>query len=180
MEVILSWLSRYSAPIVVLLAIGAGLLYLTKIVTEKAVASEFDRRMKVLTLAIERRSRFEEKILLDRYELVRNLETRVESVATNLNRVRHGISVPNLIVKGDVVPLTEVFEQLSLNKYLLADPFYGILDQQASILLKMANESDPVRLQELQNEYKRLRGEFERAMDHVFRISSITVGSSGL
>ncbi len=67
MDAILKWLSAYSLPVVILLAIGGAFLFVFQKIAEKAVAQAFDRHAKALELRLTRRSAFEEKILTDRY-----------------------------------------------------------------------------------------------------------------
>src|SRR5882762_7793199 len=112
METILQWLGRYSAPVVLLLAMAGVLVFVMKNVTEKAISSQFDRYTKQITLKLEKRSNFEEKVLLDRYEVIRQLGTRLGRVETNLRRIRRGTEVKGFMKDGDIVPLTEVFEGL--------------------------------------------------------------------
>jgi hypothetical protein len=119
---------------------------------------------------IARRSDFEMQVLLDRYKMVVDLEIKISSVATNLNRLRMGTHVPDFIKDGDIVPLTQVFEQLSINCWLLGDLFHELLLYQSHLLLSMANERDGTSW----GEYEESVTHFSRAMDKVFKISAIT------
>lgn len=61
MDDIITWLTKYSPPIVFLLVIGAIFIYLVKLITEKTISNEFDKHKKVFELDLEKRSNFEEK-----------------------------------------------------------------------------------------------------------------------
>jgi len=119
MDSLLQWLTQYSPPVVLLIAFGGSLVFILKNVTEKAISTEFDHYKHQIELKLEKRSNFEEKILLDRYLTIRDLETRIGRVMTDLNRLRHGTNVEGVIVNNDIVSLTEVFDLLAVNKYLI-------------------------------------------------------------
>lgn len=173
MDDILKWLSAYSPAIVLLLLLGAAFIYLLKAVTEKTIANAFDRYKKELELKLEKRSNFEEKILLDRYLVIRELQTKIGTVMTNLNRIRHGGTVEGFIVNQDIVPLTEVFELLAVNKYLITDTFHDIFWQQAQIALQVANSRDEQEQKQLADQYVALLEKFYAEMNAMFRLEKI-------
>ncbi len=84
MTQLLEWLTKYSPAVVLLLAFGAGLLFVIKLIVENSIASEFDAKSKVFEALLKRRSAFEEKVLSDRFVLITGLSTRLEHVMTNL------------------------------------------------------------------------------------------------
>ena len=174
MNQILSWLTDYSPAVVAVLAFGSALVYVLKIVTEKAISTEFDRYKKEIELKLERRSNFEEKILLDRYTSVVDLQTRIGRVMTDLNRLRHGTEVEGLIKDNDIVPLTAVFELLAANRYLITERFHKILWDESQILIMLANEKDPNRVSTHQSSYVGLQEVFYKAMNEEFGIDKIT------
>jgi hypothetical protein len=47
MTQLLEWLTRYSPAVVLLIAFGAAMLFVTKLIVEKSVAYEFDTKTKV-------------------------------------------------------------------------------------------------------------------------------------
>lgn len=173
MEEILKWLSTYSLPIVFLIILGAVFIYLVKMVTEKAITNEFDRHKKVIELELERRSSFEEKILLDRYSIIRELQTKIGNIMTNINRIRHGVKIDGFIVNNDIVPLTEVFELLAVNKYLITKKFHDIFWQQSQIALSLANEKDGLHLKQLEAKYIELLENFYKEMNEMFDLEKI-------
>jgi hypothetical protein len=63
--------------------VAGALIFIMQSVTENAISSQFDRHTKEITLGLEKRSNFEEKLLLDRYAVIGTLQ-----VETNLRRVR--------------------------------------------------------------------------------------------
>lgn len=174
MDKILSLLTDYSPAIVTLLACSSALVYVLKNVTEKAISTEFDRYKKEIELKLERRSKFEEKILLDRYTSVVDLQTRIGRVMTDLNRHRHGTEVENLIKDNDIVPLTAVFELLAANRYLITERFHKILLDESQIIISLANEKDADRMATHYSQYLGLQQEFHKAMNDVFGIDKIT------
>src|SRR5262245_8473432 len=113
MEAILKWLSAYSLPVVILLAIGAAFLFVFQKIAEKAVAQAFDRHAKALELRLTRRSAFEEKLLTDRYLALVELNGRLGQFLTTINRIRSGQPAPKgFYAEGhrrEVVPLTAIF-----------------------------------------------------------------------
>ena len=174
MDQILSLLTDNSPAIVTLLACGSALVYVLKSVTEKAISTEFDRYKKEIELKLERRSKFEEKILLDRYTSVVDLQTRIGRVMTDLNRHRHGTEVENLFQDNDIVPLTAVFELLAANRYLITERFHKILWEESQLVILLANERDADRMSTHHATYAGLQGEFQKAMNDVFGIDKIT------
>jgi len=93
---------------------------------------------------------------------------------TDLNRLRHETSVEGLIRNHDIVPLTEVFELLAVNKYLITERFHKILWDQSQILIRIANAKDPKTVAALQAEYIKLLESFYEVMNDVFGIDKIT------
>ena len=179
MTELIQWFSAYSPAVALMVAAGAGLVFFLKTATEKAIASQFDRYSKEIELRLEMRSSFEEKILLDRYTVLRDLQGRIGRVMTDLNRLRHGTVVEGLMRGNDIVPLTEVFELLAVNKYLITKSFHKILWDQSQLLIRMANaKDDNMEVARLQGEYVRLLDEFYKAMNDVFGIDRISWTSS--
>lgn len=173
MEEILKWLSTYSLPIVFLILMGAVFIYLVKMVTEKAISNEFDRHKKVIELELERRSSFEEKILLDRYSIICELQTKIGNVMTNIKRIKHGVKIEGFIVNNDIVPLTAVFELLAANKYLITKKFHDIFWQQSQTAMGFANEKDELNLKQLEAKYLELLEKFYKEMNDMFDLEKI-------
>ena len=174
MQEILKWLSEYSPAVVLLLVFGSALAFVLKLVTEKAISGEFDRYKREIELKLQTRSNFEERILIDRYTIIRDLEARIGRVATDLNRRRRGMTVKGLINAGDIVPLTEVFDLLALNRYLITETFHRLLLNQSQALINMANEADPEKLRGIDAQYLELLNDFHKAIDEMFGIEKIS------
>ena len=64
---ILDWLTKYSPPVVLLLALGGMFIFVSKQVTENVITANFEKYKKEVELRLQRRSNFEERVLLDRY-----------------------------------------------------------------------------------------------------------------
>ena len=173
MELLIEWLGQYSAPIIVLLASGAALLFAMRTVTEKAVAAQIERYQKEITLRLERRSRFEERVLLDQYTTVGELLGRMVRVTTDLNRRAHGVDVEGLYHGNELVPLTAVYEDLSSKRYLLGERFHPLLLQLANTVLALANARDDAQSKQLQARYlAELNAIYARA-NEAFGLTSI-------
>jgi hypothetical protein len=174
MDSVLGWLTKYSPPIVLLIALGAALIFVLKYVTENAISAQFDQYKKEVNLRLERRSNFEERILLDRYTLVHDIQSKIARVMTDLNRTRSGTKVKGFLVNHDIVPLTEAFELIENNRYLITDRFYEILRGEAQSVLQCANAKEPEALRKCESEYLALLGSFHQSMNEVFGIDKIT------
>jgi hypothetical protein len=174
MDTLLAWLSQYSAPVVTLLALSAAGIYVLKNVMESTISAQFNKHTRQIELLLERRARFEEKVLLDQYELVKALQAEIIDVAADLNRHHSGIPVDGLFNANDIPRLTEIFQRLAANRYLLRDEFYDTLYEQANLLLALANAKGSSERGTLGHEYMRLQDEFHRAMLDVFGMDRIS------
>ena len=67
-ETLIDWAAQYSAPILVLLCIAAATIFVLKMVTERTIEAKFSQMQKTIELSLERRSEFEQRVLLDRYQ----------------------------------------------------------------------------------------------------------------
>jgi hypothetical protein len=173
MTQLLDWLTKYSPAVVVLLAFGAGLLFVIKLIIEKSIASEFDAKSKVFEALLKRRSAFEEKVLSDRFALITELSARLEHVVTNLNRLRSGQPTPDGFMKqNEIVPLTEIFEDIEIHQLVLGEEFHRLFLKQAQFTLKVANIST-VSPEDWSEEWVRLRQDIRLAAETAFGISQI-------
>lgn len=174
MEALMEWASKYSPGVLALLIVATAAVYVLKLLTDKVVASQFDRYVMQMELRLKQRSDFEQKILLDQYELVCDLAERLLRVATDLHRHRLGTQVEGLLRDGDVVPLTAVFELLALKRYLLKQRFYEIFWNQAHTLLATANSRDQHEMGRLEAQYLRNLERLYESMNEVFGIERIS------
>ena len=173
MAPLLDWLSQYSPAVVLLIAFGAAFLFVTKLIVEKSIASEFDAKSKVFETLFKRRSAFEEKVLSDRFALITGLSACLERVMTNLTRVRSGQSVPEGFRNADeIVPLTEIFEDISVHQLVLGEDFHELFWQQARLAFTAANAS-PKDWQKNLDDWEQRREEIQSATETAFGISKI-------
>lgn len=173
MNVIIEWIQKYSAPVVILLACGAALIFLLQQVVEKSVESEFEKRNKRIELLLTRRSNFEEKVLLDQYNTVIDLQSRIGKIGADLNRLRHGIKVESFMKGNEIVPLTEIYLELQSKQFLLKEEFYEILQNEADNLLALANAKKPEEIERLGRNFLDLNTKFKDRMNHAFGINQI-------
>jgi hypothetical protein len=144
MNDLLGWISEYSPAVVIAIAGGAAVLFVVRLIVERAVGREFDRNAKVFDALLRRRSAFEEKILTERFESLTGLYGRLQRVTTNVNRLRHGKPAPaDFLVDGEIVPLTGIFDDITIERLVLGETYHEQLNRLARIALRMANaESD--------------------------------------
>jgi hypothetical protein len=171
---ILDIVTKYSPPVVLLLALVGIFIFVSKQVTENVITANFERYKKDVDLRLQRRSNFEERVLLDRYTLLRDIHTKIGKVTTDLNRVKSGSTVKGLEVNGELVPLTEVGDLIERNRYLITERFRDILLSQCQLELEYANTKDPTIIKKQVAEYLELELAFDKAMNEVFGLDKIT------
>lgn len=179
MEIVIGWLISYSLPVVLLLIFGASLIYVLQVVTEKSISSALDRYTKEIELRLERRSEFEQRVLIDRYTLVKELSTRLESVLTNIRRSHGGHPVPEgFFVEGpgfrDIAPLTEIFQDLVVHHVVMTDSFYQHLRKMADGALKFANAQSKSEAESVVSEIMKGREAFQSEFNQHFGIDRIS------
>ncbi len=191
MAEILDWVTRYSPPVVVLLMLGGAFLYVAKQIIERSIAAEFSAHSKELELVLERRSAFKDKVLTSRYALVTDLSSRLERLMTNLNRIRHGQEIPDgFQVKNEIVPLTEIYEDLNINRLQLTEDFHALFLDKANLALRTSQMAflersaaakkepggaDGARWSQIAAEWQRLSDQIRQAVDRHFKLSEITM-----
>jgi hypothetical protein len=174
MDTILSWLTKYSPPVVLLLALGGIFIFVSKQVTENAISAQFEQYKKEVELRLQRRSNFEERVLLDRYALLREIHTKIGVVIPDLNRIKKGTTVEGLIHDGDIVPLTATVVLIEQNRYLITERFRKVLLSQVELLIKYANTQDTQVMEKQLSDYLELDATFDQAMNEVFGLDRIT------
>ncbi|SNS95668.1 hypothetical protein SAMN06893096_111100 [Geodermatophilus pulveris] len=171
MNELIDWLRDYSPIVVALLAVGAAFLFLAKTVVEQAVSARLDVYAEDLRLRLGRRSGFEEKILTDRYLAFLDLFTRLQRITTEVNRGRHGQTLPEgFLVGGDLVPLTAVYEDLNVRQLLLGPRLHPALVDAAAATLQLANGA-------AEDGWLPAVSRLKAAADEEFGLSSIRWGS---
>jgi len=79
----------------------------------------------------------------DRAALATSLSQRLDDVATNVNRVRSGQPPPEGFIRGnELVPLTDIFNDLHGNRARLGEELYNLLITKADLVLRLANGRD--------------------------------------
>lgn len=163
MTEILEWLQQYSVGVVILIALGAALLYLMKLLIEKTI----DNRLK-------RRSAFEEKVLTDRFTLLASFSTRMHKVTTTLNRIRSGQPMPaGFLVHNEIVPLTGIYEDISANRLVLGETFHAMLCEKADAMMRLANAPDDDAWNAAGGELAAIESRLLAEAERVFGISRI-------
>ncbi|MCH8498926.1 MAG: hypothetical protein LAT63_10635 [Marinobacter sp.] len=177
MQELMAWLANYSPGIVLLLAIGAALIFLLKLVVEKVVSTQFSLQSKQLEIHFARRSAFEEKVLAERFALVNGLSARLEQVMTDLNRARSGQPLQEGVMRGnELVPLTTLFVDLEIHRLLLGEGFYELFTRMAQTALATAKQvqaGDSGAWEQLSRQWVTLRAELRGAADDAFGLSRI-------
>ena len=114
-------LRDYSVPALLLVAVLAAGIFVSKLVVEQAITKRLDVYAEELTLFID-------------------IVTRIERIQTKLNRRRLGDPVPEGLIEGnEVVPLTAVFEDLSIHEMALGAALATELRRHADLVLELAN-----------------------------------------
>jgi hypothetical protein len=172
---LLEWIGTYPLPVALTLCLAAGLLYITKVVVEKGVESEFDRQAKALEIRLNRRSSFEEMVLTRRFELMTSFSSSLQRVMTDLNRIRSGMEPASkgFMVGNEIVPLTMIFEDLEVHRLVLGPDLYSILSLQAQLALQAANEKSPDRWAEFARLWSDANAELRSAAEVTFGVTSI-------
>jgi len=142
-----------------------------KISIEKSIASGFDAHAH----SMQRRLNFEEKVLTERFEKVIDLSARLERVMTNLNRIKSDQPVPDGFIKnGEVIPLTEIYEELSIYRIILTEDFYWLFTRKVKLALKKANSLySNERDDEIELEWSSLNDKLRSIMDRDFGLNKI-------
>jgi len=107
------------------------------------------------------------------FEAAKQLFEKLGQIHTNWNRYRQGQDVPEgFINKSDLVPLTEVYDELGSKNYLLGDELYTNLKSQADKMLEIAmtGGADKEVYQTLSKEFEDIRTTFNTLMAETFDI----------
>jgi hypothetical protein len=167
MKELLSLLKENSPGAALLIVIGSVIIFVIKLAVEKSIAIGFETH----TNNAKRRSNFEDKVLTDRFEMIMSLETRLQKVMSNLNRMRSGQPAQEgFMDHNEIVPLTEIFEDLSVHRLILTEDFYVLLRKKAEFALHAANEWEE---EEINREWNSLSNKLQRLMDRDFGLSKI-------
>ncbi|MFL6237107.1 MAG: hypothetical protein ACJ76N_28515 [Thermoanaerobaculia bacterium] len=169
METFLTMAKTYSPAVAVLLITLAAIALVLREAVKTAVTNTLELRLK-------RRSAFEDKVLSDRFSLIIGLSTRLERIMTNLNRRRAGQTIPDGFINlNEIVPLTEIFEDLIVHRLVLAEQFYDLFRRKAELASRAANinAQNEQEWSSIAKEWEGLRGEARAATEEAFGISKI-------
>ena len=173
MTQVLDWLSNHSLPVAIAIILGAAFLYVLKVFTDKSIEKQFDRYSTRVELQLQRRSRFEELILTRRFEFLSSTRSKLDRVFTNINRMHRGTDIEGFRVNDDIVPLTEVFEDLNNAKYLISEAFFDVLQRKAALALEFANARNAAARQEVISRLAPLNDAFDKLMIETFNLNKI-------
>jgi hypothetical protein len=144
-------------------------IFVFKIVVERAIDARFAEQTKVLELRLQRRSSFEERVLLDRYQLVIQFSNRLEDIRHNIARMRSG-SPPTTGFKvgSDIPSLTAIHGELRVNRSILSEELFDILRKKEELAWDAANGAEGVF-----ERWEALDALQRSAMEKMFQLSSI-------
>lgn len=144
MEVILEWLNTYSWPVVILLILGMIGLYSVRHFLEKCIESGLDRQATRLEISLQRRSDFEQTVLLERYTVALTIARQLNEVETQLRHVRGGHDIEEGFYRPghsgtEIVPLTIAFNEIEANRPIFPESLHSLLLNWARAVVEMAN-----------------------------------------
>lgn len=109
--------------------------------TTEDVKADVTKELSQFTQRMERRSEFEQHLLMERYKLISEFAYRLSRITTDLNRYWHGQQVEALFDGNEVVPLTAIYEDLAARSFHLSEKFHKFFYEQAGVVLEMAQAS---------------------------------------
>jgi hypothetical protein len=143
---------------------------------EKSIDASFERKKKETELLLGRQSTFHDGVLSDRYTLIGGLLARLERVSTNLNRLRSEAPVVDGFKRGnEIVPLTEVYEDLEIHWLVLGDRYHELFHRLADTTLALANTTSETEWSRLVQERSGLRKQLRELADADFRVSATSL-----
>jgi hypothetical protein len=166
-------LTQNSPFFIIMVLVLVSTVFVLKLIFEKSLSTEFDKYKKSMELKLKKRSRFDEKILLDRYNLIRDIQARQHKVLTIINRIRHGIKVDNFIIQNEPVQMTEVYELLALNKIIITLPIHDKLIKQADLIMKIINDKAFTKREKFEKEYLTMIDDLNSEMNKMFGLDKI-------
>jgi hypothetical protein len=123
-----------------------------------------------------RRSSFRDKILLERYNLIRDTSDRLDNVRINYCRMKEGKPCTIEIVSGETRLLTEVDSILRLNRAVLTRRFHDLLRQRYELVrLLWEHMDDEASWSEQLGRDDGLVDALQSEMDSVFGFREATV-----
>lgn len=173
MKELLELTKEFSVAAILVTALVAAGIFVLRNGVEKAIDDAFDRRSAALALELERRSRFEEMILIERYQTISELLNKVGRITTELNRRRNGEQIDGLMKGREIVPLTDIYELLAAKRHVVTERFYPLIAELCNSVLALANASDSSDYDSLVQRYVQRLHEIQSEMDLAFGLSKI-------
>jgi len=171
---IVKYFQDYSPPVAILIVVVLAIIYVLRTTVDKRIAQAFDEKAKAFEILFKRRSDFEDRVLTTRFTLVTELTSRLERVATNLNRLSSGVEPDPEFMKGnEVVPLTALFEEIQIHRLVLTEDLYKLLNRRAQIALELANAGDPEIRRRIMLEWESNREKIRALVRNMFQLDSI-------
>ena len=121
--------------------------------TTEEVKGDVAKELAGFTQRLERRSEFDQYLLMERYKLISEFSYRLSRITTDLNRARHGQEVEGLFKDTEIVPLTAVYEDLAARSFQLSDKFHKFFFDQAGVVLQIAQASTDKSRERMQRQY---------------------------
>jgi hypothetical protein len=125
---------------------------------------------------IQRRSNFHDTVLMQRYNLVTDIDKKLNSVRYNYERMRQGRQLPpGYVVDGETMPLTEILEELQVRRSALGAIFHEKLCQKYELaareLWRASNES----WEPLLKEWDQLSAQIQEDIERLFKLGEATI-----
>lgn len=124
---------------------------------------------------MESRSAFEDRILEERFRLFNDMVTRLMRITTDLNRVRNGRAAVQepFLEDGELVPLTQVFEDCELHRLVLGEDIHAVLDEAARVVLQLAQAHSEERRETLVGAWVEVLAKVREVGEEHFGLSRI-------
>jgi hypothetical protein len=135
MDFIIKLVTQYPLDTVVLVLLLTGALYISKIGLEQIIKKASDEQIKKLEFYLARHASFIDRVLLDRYTLIRDIQNKLEIVNVNLDRYRKNPNTYQLPkIDDETILITEIQTDLRVNKAILTDEYYDLLQKRFDIM----------------------------------------------
>lgn len=121
--------------------------------TTEEIKGDVAKELAHFRLRLERRSEFEQYVLMERYKLISEFADRLGRIMTDLNRARHGHQVEGLFRDEEIVPLTAVYEDLAARSFQLSEKFHMFFYEQAGVVLQAARAASEEARERTQHQY---------------------------
>lgn len=174
MDVLVKYIARYSPPVVVTIVVLFIGGYFIKYGIEKTLEVEFQKRDRQLELAMKRQSNFQEKMMWQKYLVLTSQNEVMHQLRAEINGylIRKDVE-PTFMKDGDMYRLTEVYEQLNINRFLIGEDMYKLMRQQGRLLIQLSKlkPKEDEKYKYILNELMRVDKLYIESMQRIFNIS---------